>query len=428
MAQETDLNLRNKTIYQIFPRQYSSTHDFEGIIKDLDRIKDLGIDIIYLLPIHPIGQIDKKGELGCPYSIQDYEKIDSSLGSENDFKKLIEETHKRGMRLIIDCVYNHTSKDSYLFQNHKEYYNFDSDGNVICKVPDWSDVYDLNFNNKDLHRILIKYLLKWTKMGVDGFRCDVCSLVPYSFWVKAKKACKKINQNFFLLGETVDKSFGKWLSSKGYPVMSDKKALKVFDIIYDYETKWKKDEFLQGKVSVYDYLKVVYKQYSSFPDHHIITRFVDNHDVQRIASFKDERSFIRNFTAMTYFLKGTNFIYAGDEVCSKHLPSLFDFDEIDWTEYNKYEIVDLLKKLIKLKKDDIFKIGQFEIINSKKKNVALIKYSQEDKNLLGIFNFTSKKIVLDLNKEINGINVLNDEKIFISSKISVNKEPIIIKY
>ena len=114
-------NLRNQIIYQVFPRQHSKTSDFNGVTKDLDRIKELGVDIVYLLPIHPIGQKNKKGSVGCPYSIQDYRKVCPDLGTLEDFKKLIDETHKREMKLMIDVVYNHTSRDSVILNTHPEW-------------------------------------------------------------------------------------------------------------------------------------------------------------------------------------------------------------------------------------------------------------------------------------------------------------------
>ena len=127
-------NLRNQIIYQVFPRQYSKTSDFNGVIKDLDRIKAMGVDIVYLLPIHPIGQKNKKGSIGCPYSIQDYRKVDPNLGTLDDFINLINETHKRGMKLIIDVVYNHTSRDSVILNTHPEWMYKNEAGEFKGKV------------------------------------------------------------------------------------------------------------------------------------------------------------------------------------------------------------------------------------------------------------------------------------------------------
>lgn len=423
MAKDSDLNLYNKTIYQIFPRQYSSTHDFKGVEKDLQRIKDLGSDIVYLLPIHPIGQVQKKGELGCPYSIKDYSKILDELGSEKDLRSLINKVHELGMKIIIDVVYNHTSRDSYLLQTHPEFFVHDENNSIVNKVAEWSDVADLNYENKDLHKVLISYLVKWTKMGIDGFRCDVCSLVPFAFWKKARKRLQKINPDLIMLGETVDKGFVKWLKSKGYPAMSDNKSLEVFDVIYDYDIRPYQEKFLKGEISVNKYLIQVSKQLKTIKG--IKARCICNHDLPRVSSYKDERSFVRQATSLTYFIKGTNFVYAGDETASTHLPSLFDYDEVDWSDYNKYNMVDLLKTLIALKKNAIFKDGNMEIMKSPT-NVAIIKYTLNSSTCYGIFNFTSKrkKVKLDISS-LNVTNIITNQNVEISDSLIIKDEPII---
>ena len=120
MAKDTNVSLRSKVIYSIYVRNHSEEGNFKGVIKDLDRIEDLGIDIIWLMPIHPIGQTNRKGSLGCPYSIEDYREVNPEYGNLEDFKLLIDETHKRKMKIIIDVVYNHTSHDSELLNEHPE--------------------------------------------------------------------------------------------------------------------------------------------------------------------------------------------------------------------------------------------------------------------------------------------------------------------
>ena len=158
MAKDTNLNLRNKIIYQVFPRQHSNKSNFEGVVYDLDRIKSLGVDILYLLPIHPIGQKNKKGTLGCPYSIQNYRLINEDLGGVNEFVKLINEAHSRGLKVMIDVVYNHTSKDSYLLKKHPEWFYKNKQGEFANRVGDWWDVTDLDYSSKELWEELISTL------------------------------------------------------------------------------------------------------------------------------------------------------------------------------------------------------------------------------------------------------------------------------
>ena len=186
MARNTDLNLRGEVIYSIYVRNHSEEGTFKAVEKDLERIKNLGTDIIWFMPIHPIGVKNKKGDLGCPYAIKNYREVNPEYGTLEDFKNCVDKIHALGMKCIIDVVYNHTSPDSWLVENHPEYFYKKSDGNFGNKVGDWWDVVDLDYNNKDLWTYQIDTLKMWAEI-VDGFRCDVASLVPVDFWIKARE-------------------------------------------------------------------------------------------------------------------------------------------------------------------------------------------------------------------------------------------------
>ena len=170
--------LQNKVIYQVYVRNYTKAGTFKALIKKLDYIKSLGIDIIYLLPIHEIGQKGKKGSLGCPYSIKDYYSIAQELGTLNDFKKLIKEVHNRDMKIMMDVVFNHTSRDSILIDQHPDWYWKNKDGELSNRVGDWTDVYDLNHDNLELEEYLSDNVKYWADLGVDAFRFDVASILP----------------------------------------------------------------------------------------------------------------------------------------------------------------------------------------------------------------------------------------------------------
>src|SRR5205814_9842581 len=138
--------VRDGVIYQIFPRAFSVEGNFNGITKQLDRLKELGVTILWLMPIHPIGQEKKKGTIGSPYAVQDYYGINPDYGAKDDLKRLISEAHKRGLKVIIDIVANHTAWDSVMMKN-KAWYTQNEKGEIIPPVPDWADVADLNYNN-----------------------------------------------------------------------------------------------------------------------------------------------------------------------------------------------------------------------------------------------------------------------------------------
>ena len=150
MASDTKIDLRKQMIYSIFVRNYSKEGNFEEVRRDLDRIKDLGTDIIWLLPIQPSGKEKRKGSLGSPYAISDYRAINPEYGTMEDFKRLCDDVHAKGMKIIIDCVYNHTSPDSVLAKEHPEWFYHKKDGSFGNRVGDWSDVIDLDYSHKNL--------------------------------------------------------------------------------------------------------------------------------------------------------------------------------------------------------------------------------------------------------------------------------------
>ena len=186
MAKNTEISLRNKVIYSVYVRNHTNDGTFNAVAEDLDRIKSLGTDIIWFMPIHPIGVKNKKGSLGCPYANKDYRTTNPEYGTMDDFKSLVEKIHAKGMKCIIDVVYNHTSPDSNLSVEHPEFFYRKPDGNFGNKVGDWSDIIDLDYSNKELWQYQIDSLVMWAKI-VDGFRCDVASFVPVEFWKQARE-------------------------------------------------------------------------------------------------------------------------------------------------------------------------------------------------------------------------------------------------
>ena len=158
MAINTTVKLRNQVMYSIFVRQYSKEGTFAGVKRDLDRIRSLGVDVIWLMPIHPIGLKNRKGALGSPYAIQDYRKVNPEFGTLDDFRCLIDGIHQRGMKCIIDVVYNHTSPDSWLAKHHPEWFFHQADGSFGNRIGEWSDIIDLDYSQKDLWKYQIETL------------------------------------------------------------------------------------------------------------------------------------------------------------------------------------------------------------------------------------------------------------------------------
>ena len=253
MAKNTDIALRNEVIYCIYVRNHTKEGNFKAIEKDLQRIKDLGCNIIWFMPIHPIGQVNKKGNLGSPYAIKNYREINPQYGTKKDFINLVDKIHEMDMKCIIDVVYNHTSPDSDLVKSHPEYFYKKADGSRGNRVGDWSDIVDLDYSNKQLWDYQIETLKQWAEI-VDGFRCDVASFVPIEFWEKARKETSKVKENLIWLAESADLEFLQEMRKLGFDVWSDGELYSAFDITYDYDIWQIYNNYLFGKIKLSEYI------------------------------------------------------------------------------------------------------------------------------------------------------------------------------
>jgi glycosidase len=422
MARDTNLNLRNQVIYQIYPRQYSLEGTFEAVSNDLDRIKDLGVDIIYFLPIHPIGFEGRKGVDGCAYSIKDYYGIADELGNLDDFKACVTHAHELGLKVMIDIVFNHTSRDSVLLETHPEWFFKREDGSPANRVGDWSDVADLTYLDKKQWTYMKDVLVYWAKI-VDGFRCDVAPMVPLDFWAEAKEAVKAVKKEFIWLTESVHLGHIQYIRSLGYDCHSDSEMFQVFDICYDYDIDPYYHGYLKGHNSLKQYLDEVEKQEGIYPRNYIKLRAYENHDKERLYALlnKNDVAFY-NMLALSFFLKGTPMLYNGVEVKStKHL-TLFDKDPINWKEHE--DISPFLKSLITLKKHHLFKDGHMKFHD--KENGAVISYTLKGETLVGIFNVEAKGVKNIPLIDGTYINRLTGKEVIIKNQTLHGLEPVVI--
>lgn len=336
-----DMNKANQCIYQIFTRNYSNEGTFKRVEEDLPRIKELGIDIVYLLPIHEIGEINRKGTYGSPYSIKDYYSICSMYGTLEDFKSLVNKVHEYGMNIILDMVFNHTSYDNVLIKEHPDFY-FYRDGHLANKVGDWSDICDLETSKEETQEYLLNVLKYWIDLDVDGFRFDVASMIPLSFF---KKARKLLGEKVIFIGESISVDFVSYLKSINVPVTEDKDMIPPFDSLYNYSWFHSFTDFLKGKGSLETFINIFNSDSLNNGGTYRVN-CLDNHDNERIASFTNE-SQLRNALEFVTFIKGNLFIYAGGENGDKKKPPLFEKEAIDNT-YN-LSIYSLYKECIEKK-------------------------------------------------------------------------------
>jgi glycosidase len=305
MASNTPSSYRNLVIYEIYVRNHSINGTIGDVERDLHRLHALGVDVLWFMPIHPIGLLNKKGSLGCPYSVRDYREVNPEYGTKEEFAHLIQQAHEIGLQVMIDVVYNHTAHDSVLVKEHPEYFHQDENGNPVTTVPEWSDVIDLKYPNHNLASYLIQTLQGWAEMGVDGFRCDVASLVPLEFWVQARAEVAKVKPGVIWLAESVHASFVGSRRTNGLSGLSDSELYEAFDMTYDYDIWPIWQLAVQGKVPVRRYIEMLRFQDCIYPENHVKMRCVENHDQARIMRLAPSRAQGMAWTAFQAFNKGS---------------------------------------------------------------------------------------------------------------------------
>lgn len=411
MAIDTNQALRNKVIYEVYVRNHSEEGNFKGLQKDLTRIKSLGADIIWLAPIHPIGRIHRKDNLGCPYSIQNYREINPEYGTLDDFKELVTRIHGLGLKIMIDIVFNHTSHDSWLLKHHPEWFFHTANGEIGGKVADWSDVIDLDYTHPELWNYQIETLKFWVNQGVDGFRCDVAPLVPIEFWSMARGKLEMLKPGVIWLAESCDPSFISFLRRQNFIAHSDCELYQAFDITYDYDIYDTFEAYLHGEATLEEYLNLKGRQETIYPANYLKLRFLENHDRARIRSLIFCKAILRQWTAFTFFEKGVTLLYAGQETQDLKTPSLFIRDLVDWSSMNP-DFCHFLTTLSAIKKEPILSHGFYQLQSLDKSGVIWASYRSQQHVLHGIFNVEGKCGLLKIDCQdgqyqnlINGANI-----------------------
>lgn len=382
MASDTPKTYRNQVMYSVFVRNHTQEGTFEGVRRDLERIRGLGVDIIWLMPIHPVGEKCRKGSLGSPYAIRDYRAVNPEFGTLEDFQRLVADIHSLGMKCIIDVVYNHTSPDSVLASEHPEWFYHKPDGSFGNRVGDWWDVIDLDYSQPGLWDYQIETLQYWASM-VDGFRCDVAPLVPLEFWKKARAEVAKVRPGCFWLAESVEPTFVQGGRADGLSVLSDSELYQAFDACYDYDIFDTFQDYLTGKVPLERYAQAVNAQEVIYPGNYLKLRFLENHDRARAAFLIPSPLARKNWTAFLFFQKGLTLLYGGQEASCVHCPSLFDKDDVDWAAGE--DISPLLQSLSALRKDPLLTDSSYTV-TALPRDILLAVHRRGSQQLVGVFS------------------------------------------
>src|SRR5579862_9844757 len=308
--------LPTAVIYEVFPRDFSPAGDLNGVTAGLDRLHSLGVDVVWLMPIHPIGKLKHKGTLGSPYSVRDYYAIDPAYGTKDDLKRLVVEAHRRGMKVIIDVVANHTSWDSVMMEK-PEFYKHNAAGQIIPPVPDWEDVAALDYANPRLRAYMIDMLRYWVHdFDLDGFRCDAASMVPVGFWESARAELDKLKPGLLMLAEAHDPPLLAKAFDLDYAWPLHSALAAVFSKgapARDLRTAWEQERQQYGKGALH-------------------LRISDDHDEER-AIVRFGKSGALAASALMFTMDGVPLLYQGMEAgdtTESGAPALFEKLPVFW--------------------------------------------------------------------------------------------------
>jgi len=370
--------LRTGTIYEIFPRDFSPDGNFKGVIARLDDLQSLGVNILWIMPIHPIGEKGRKGDYGSPYSIRDYYAINPDYGTLEDFQALVAGAHQRGMKVIMDLVANHTAWDSVMMK-HPDFYKQDPQGHVIPPVPEWTDVAGLNYQNTDLRKYMIAMLKYWIRTAdVDGFRCDVAYAVPTSFWEQARAELTLIKPDIMMLAE----------ASK--PEL----LTNAFDIDYSWPLLATLDNVIQHDAPASDISKTWKESLDEFPRGALHMRISDDHDEARaVARYGVDGALAAS--ALMFTLDGVPVLYNGMEVgdaTESGDPALFYKLPIFWHPRERPQLRSIYHDLIEMRRQyPALTSGQLVWLPNSDPSQVVSFLRQDDKDeFVVVINFSNR--------------------------------------
>ncbi|EWT00964.1 alpha-amlyase [Intrasporangium oryzae NRRL B-24470] len=369
---------RSATIYQVNQRHFTPEGTFRAAEAHLPRLRDLGVDIVWLMPVNPIGEKNRKGGLGSPYAVKDYLAVNPEFGTLDDLKHFVATAHDLGLHVILDWVANHTAWDNHLVAEHPEWYARDWKGD-FRPTPwwDWDDIIDLDYSQPGLRRYMTEAMAYWVReVDVDGFRCDVAGFVPVDFWETVRRELDAIKPVFML---------AEWESRDLH--------VRAFDMTYAWSWNDTMHRIAHGKADV-EALKVYYAWNDRFYQRDAIRMtFVSNHDKNAWEGTEYEQfgDALDAAIALSVVGEGMPLIYNGQEAGSDRRLVFFEKDEIEWRDDPQGE---LYRRLFALKKahpalwNGAWGARMVRVPNSDEKSVLCFVRAQDGDRLLGAFNLS----------------------------------------
>lgn len=413
IAPISDEVLENAVIYEANIRQYSVEGTFNEFTKDIPKLKELGVKIIWVMPIYPISTTKSKGTLGSYYAISDYTKVNPEFGNLEDVKNLVKTAHENGMYVILDWVANHTGWDHVWLKEHPEYYTKNEAGEITHTVgTDWTDVADLNYDNLEMRTEMLEDMKYWLKEAdVDGYRCDVAGMVPTDFWENTVAELKKIKP-VFMLAEAWEPELMK----------------NAFDMGYSWDTHHRMNHIAKGEETVKNWDDRMAQIDTLYAKDDILMNFVTNHDENSWNGTVKERMGDASelMLALSYCTPGMPLIYSGQEYDMNKRLLFFEKDTIIKTKGNVWPI---LEKLGTLKNTNKALNGgknaalYTRISSSDDQNILIFTREKEGQKLTFIGNLSNKEVNFVFKKEGESTNYFTNKKVLFSGETEQTFKP-----
>ena len=377
--------VRSGTIYEINVRQYSASGKFAAVTADLPRLQALGVDILWLMPIHPIGEKNRKGTLGSYYAVRDYFAVNPEFGTEEDFRAFVTAAHARGMKVVLDWVGNHVAPDNPLTATHPEFFWRDDQGSLVPPHgTDWTDVVQFDFNAPGLLDYQASALLHWIKkFGVDGYRCDVAWGLPTPFWDALTARVRAVKPDAFFLAEAE----------------LPQEQIRAFHTSYGFDLHHAMNAVAQGKKPASALDDALAKFRAHFPRGASLMVFTSSHDENSWAGSEFERmgAGYAPFAVLTFLLDGVPMIYNGQEAGLDRRLNFFERDPIVWPAEPhpaaaRYQVLTALRR-----SHPALHTGAPMRRLDTTDNAAIYAVLREagDRKVVGIFNLTAKEVKAD---------------------------------
>jgi glycosidase len=403
-------------IYEVNVRQYTPEGTFRAFAEHVPRLQEMGVNILWLMPIHPIGELKRKGSLGSYYSVRDFRGINPEFGAAADLRDLITRAHNAGMKVILDWVGNHCAWDNALVTEHPNWFTRDSTGKMQPPVPDWHDVVDLNYDVPALRDYMIESLQYWVReYDVDGFRCDVSGMMPAEFWARARRELNALKP-VFMLAEDENPAC----------------HTAAFDMTYSWSLHHLLRDIAQGKKSIHALDTLLADEKLHYPPTAIRMRFTDNHDENswNKSVFERMQHAVIPFAVLTATLPGLPLVYTGQEAGLDRSLNFFEKDSVSWTTLPYAE---LYTKLLHLKRTHpaLASSDLTAELHRLRSNVDAQLYAyeriQNGRRVIVLLNLSDKPLATDITySDAPGtflFDLMNNHRLELAGEIKVSLAP-----